>query len=195
MRVCTICKHPQRAEIDRALVDNETLTKHSEALRYRRISRLPSQAHLPQHLAKAAVATEQKSATALVSRVQEKEVIEFRSARDLLGRLGELEGETRSILAEARSATTQVPCSKCGATVEIRTGSNDTALRAIARIEGQLRLAGDIIGVLKTKLSVEVRTIRSYNDLSIEEIESLVAEVKQAQATRALNEGGVNGSA
>jgi len=195
MRLCTICKHPQRTEIDRALVDNETFRNVAKRFGIGASAVYRHKQHLPQHLAKAAKATEQQNATALVGRVQEKEVIEFRSARDLLARLGDLEAETRSILAEARSATTQVPCSKCGATVEIRTGSNDTALKAINRLENQLRLAGDILGLLQKKLSVEVRTIRSYGDLTAEELEFLIAEVEQAHATRALNEGGANGSA
>ena len=129
MRVCTVCRHAQRAEIDRALVDSETYRNVAEHYGVSASALFRHRGHLSQNLVKAAKVTEQQNVTALVTRVQEKEVIEFRSARDLLGRLGDLEAETRSILAEARSATTQVPCSKCGATVEIRTGSNDTALR------------------------------------------------------------------
>ena len=100
--------------------------------------------------------------------------------------MGDIEAETRAILAEARRATTQVPCPNCGASVEVRNGSNDIALNAIGRLESQLRLAGEIIGALKSKLSVEVRVIRSHDDLTVGELDSLIAEAEQHRALAAL---------
>jgi len=182
VRVCTICKHPRRAEIDQALVDSETYRSVAKRFGIGESAVYRHRKHLAEHLAKATKVIQEQQSTALVTRLQERETVEFSSARDLLARLSDLEAETRAILTEARTATTQVPCSSCGATVEVRSGSNDTALKAIGRLEGQVRLAGEILGALKSKLSVEVRVIRSYDDLTVEELQSLIAEEEQARA-------------
>ena len=195
MRDCTVFRRAQRTEIDRALVDNETSRSVAKSFDRGASAVYRHKQHLPEHLAKAARATEQENAGALVRRLQERETIESTDARGLLTRLSEIETETPAILAEARNATSQVPCSNCGAKVVVRGDSNDTAPRAIARLENQLPLAGDILGLLQTKLSVEVRTIRSYKDLTVEELEFLIAEVEHAHKAGALNEGGANGRA
>jgi hypothetical protein len=47
-------------------------------------------------------------------------------------------------------------------------------LKAIARAEAQLRLAAELLGQLRVRM--DVRVIRSLNDLTDEELQSVIAE-------------------
>lgn len=56
-------------------------------------------------------------------------------------------------------------------------------LKAIARAEAQLRLAAEMLGKLRTKVDlVDVRVIRSLNDLTDDELDMVVREAEAIKA-------------
>jgi hypothetical protein len=85
-RVCTACSHPERGEIDAALVEGETLRDIARQYRVGKdVVARHKEAHLPGHLVKA------------------HEVAEIADADTLLSRLRDLNRETSAILKEART--------------------------------------------------------------------------------------------
>ena len=80
------------------------------------------------------------------------EALDFASASGLIERIKALEAETKAILAEERTKREDVKCPNCSEVVQVRSGSSETALRAIARLESQVRLAGEVLGALSAKM-------------------------------------------
>lgn len=144
--VCTICRHKNVAEINTAPIDSQSL--RSIAARWS-ISKTAlirhKKEHLPAHLSAAA------------------EALDFANASDLIERIKALEAETKAILAEERTSRAPVKCPCCSEVVQVRSGSSETALRAIARLESQVRLAGEVLGALSARLSVTV-TVKTPED-------------------------------
>ena len=80
------------------------------------------------------------------------EALDFASASGLIERIKALEAETKAILAEERTKREDVKCPNCSEVVQVRSGSSETTLRAIARLESQVRLAGEVLGALSAKM-------------------------------------------
>src|SRR5579862_4257405 len=116
-RTCTVCKNPNREEIEADLLGTESFrataarwsVSKSALLRHK-------EHHLPAAIVKAAAAKE-----------------EIHGGK-LLERLTELNRETALILREARTASTK---------------DNQLALKAIARVERQLVLEGQLLAEMK----------------------------------------------
>jgi hypothetical protein len=86
-RTCTICSHPDRAEIDRALLDTDSLRDIAGRFDVSRSALDRHKAdHLPEQLSKA------------------QEADEVTQADDLLGRLDELWKEAKEIEARAKKS-------------------------------------------------------------------------------------------
>lgn len=144
-RTCTICRHPDRALIDDALLAGTPY--RAVAGRYH-VSKSALERHkaehLPRHLSQARGAAE---------------VVQ---ADSLLGRLQELNSETRAILSEAKDG-----------------GNNELALKAIARVEKQLELEAKLLAYLEERerekqpgvIGIEVHT------LSEEERQARIEEI------------------
>jgi hypothetical protein len=86
-RVCTVCSHPQRDEIDRALASGQTIRRLAPlyGVSESAISR-HKRNHLPVAIARA------------------REVTEVANAKDMLDQVRGLEAKARSILAQAEAA-------------------------------------------------------------------------------------------
>lgn len=84
-RVCTICSHPKREEIDRTLLAEEPLRDMAGRWSVSKSALSRHSEHLPAHLAKA------------------KEAAEVMQADSLLDRLLSLNAETMAILKKART--------------------------------------------------------------------------------------------
>lgn len=137
--VCTICRHKCVAEINMAMIESRPLRSIADHWSVSKTALIRhKKEHLPSHLSQAA------------------EARDFASASDLIERIKTLEFETKAILAEERTKSEEVKCPHCSEVVQVRSGSSETALRAIARMENQVRLAGEVIGALSAKMSVSV---------------------------------------
>jgi hypothetical protein len=101
-----------------------------------------------------------------------KETVEKLDAATLLQHLQDLRVETLDVLAAAKEAK-----------------DSKTMLAAVARAEAQLRLAAEMLGALQTRLHVQVRVIRSFVDVTDEELQFLVAEAEYIRRLPAPTQG------
>lgn len=85
-RVCTICTHERRLEIDRALIAEEALRDIARRYATSKDALARHREHIPKRLSKA------------------REAEEIAQAETLLDKLKELNAETRAILQETREA-------------------------------------------------------------------------------------------
>lgn len=129
---CSICNHPQRIEIDTALVAGESY--RSIAKRFgvtdSSIGRHKRGGHIAEHIAKAAQKREIKEATALKSildRAEEKTVTE---AETLLQQVTSLKRRAIEILTRAETEGTREACLALG---EVR-----RTLEFLAKVTGEL---------------------------------------------------------
>ncbi len=133
MRVCTVCKHEKRREIDRELVAGASF--RAIAGRYT-LSKSAVERHKSEHLP-----------ARMLKGAEKRAVIDGRS---LLEQLAELGAETRAVLEETRSfAPKGDACEECRQRPVV-------ALRAIQRLEKQLELQGRLLGELKEGPTVNV---------------------------------------
>jgi hypothetical protein len=128
---CTICSHPEREAIDRALVEGESLrsilercSTSSDPIAMGSLHRHKSNNHVPQQLAKA------------------QEAKEVSAADDLIGHVLALTREATEILREARDAK-----------------DHSIALKAIARLEKQIELLAKLKGELDDRATVNILNI------------------------------------
>ena len=106
--------------------------------------------------------------------VKAKAAAEVLDADRLVEHLESLRQETLDVLAAAKKSR-----------------DSQIMLKAIARAEAQLRLAAEMLGKLRTKVDlVDVRVIRSLNDLTNDELDMVVrdAEAIKAEQLRATAE-------
>jgi NADH dehydrogenase/NADH:ubiquinone oxidoreductase subunit G len=136
-RTCAVCRHPQRADIDRALVGNETNRDVSirfgpsiPALQRHRAH------HLPKVLARAQQRAQQRQdaahADAVGAVAQQRQEQEQEQALDVVKQLKVVNATSVAILHEARQA-----------------GDRDTALRAIDRITKQIEVQAKLLSQLE----------------------------------------------
>ena len=125
-RVCSICTHPQRVAIDRAL------TEMSDSNR-----RIASQYDVSERAIRDHKANHLK--VRMLKAVEKREEADIRTAIDVVGQLKAINGAALSVLKEAR---------------ETRDG--DLALKAIDRIQRQIELQAKLIGELSDGNTVNV---------------------------------------
>ena len=129
-RTCTVCSHPERKAIDKAIVAGDPYRGIAQRFAASPDAVLRHKAHVLATLAKATSAAE---------------VVH---ADDLIGRLLDANRVTLEILAEARAA-----------------GELDTALRAVARLEKQIELQGELLGELNRAPTVNIHTAPQWVQL------------------------------
>ena len=117
-RVCSVCTHPNRAEIDRALLAGETSNRRVAA-QYA-VTERAIRDHKRNHLAARMQQAAAKNAEA-----------DIRTAIDVVGQLKAINGAALQVLKDARSAN-----------------DGDLALKAIDRIQRQLELQAKLMGDL-----------------------------------------------
>src|ERR1019366_2297639 len=142
-RTCTICRHPNRNQIDMALVQNGPLRAISDQWSVSKTALLRHRNKcLPTHLLKAKALSDVKSATSLAKEVQQREESEIQSATSLVAELRELAKKTGAVLSRAMSEK-----------------NGDLALKAIARLERQLELKARLLGELEERGSTTSQRI------------------------------------
>jgi hypothetical protein len=165
MMKCTICTHAHATEINQLLIQS---TPYRDIAGRFGISKSTVERHrmrcLPAHLVKAA---EAEGVT---------------DASSLMARLRGLEQETRDILYEARTGVKHANCPKCGEAVAVKGGNSDIALKAIGRLEAQLKLAAELAGLLIKRLDHRVSFKESLELATMEEVEALLAEMETRRA-------------
>ncbi len=118
-RVCSICTHPQRVAIDRALTEMSDSNRRI-ASQYD-VSERAIRDHKANHLA-----------VRMLKAVEKREDADIRTAIDIMGQLKAINGAALSVLKSARDAN-----------------AGDLALKAIDRIQRQIELQAKLIGELQ----------------------------------------------
>ena len=166
-QVCTVCRHPQRATIEDALLRNTPLRKIAERTRTSATALHRHKKHLPAKLAQVAAETAQSiaEATSLLSRVENlmrrSEVIAeeakrarqwaaataaLREARGCLELLGKLRGELQSGTSVKVGVMVQAPSPAMDESVDLELA----IAREISRLTDHFD--DDVIRVLKARL-------------------------------------------
>lgn len=142
-RTCTICTHPERSVIDRALVAGEPFRNVAERTGTSATALHRHKAeHLPRLLAKVertVERTETARAAALVAQGAAQEAQVTRHALDVVGQLKIINASSLAILREARERQ-----------------AGDLALKAIDRIQKQIELQAKLIGELDERPVVNI---------------------------------------
>jgi len=125
-RVCSICVHPKRKEIDRALTEMSDSNRRI-ASRYD-VSERAIRDHKANHLK-----------VRMLKAVEKREEADIRTAIDVVGQLKAINGAALSVLKSARDAK-----------------DGDLALKAIDRIQRQIELQAKLIGELSDGDTVNV---------------------------------------
>jgi hypothetical protein len=163
MRKCTICTHSNVSEINHLLIQS---TPYRDIAGQYGTSKSALERHragcIPAHLLRA------------------KETAEVLDAGNLMARLSSLEQETHEILRESRRASKPVKCPDCGSAVRVK--DNDTALKAISRIEAQLKLFAELRGMLVKRLDARVSFRDAIDNATPEEVKGYLAEMQARRA-------------
>ena len=118
-RVCSICVHPKRKDIDRALTERSASNRRI-ATQYG-VNESAIRGHKTNHLK-----------DRLLKAAERDEQADIRNALDVVGQLRAINGASLTILKEARA-----------------TKDGDLALKAIDRIHRQIELQAKLIGELQ----------------------------------------------
>jgi hypothetical protein len=151
---CTICNHPQRVEIDKALVEGETLRNVAKRfdVSYSAVGRHKRNGHIAEQIAKAAKKKEIKQAKEIVAAVEKKERKETADVDKLLGIVEGLLGECLRMVKGA---------------VE---GDENTKLRAVREARETAKLLLEVQGELAANPVVNITLIETQ----LNEIRALV---------------------
>jgi hypothetical protein len=132
-RMCTVCSHEKRQEIDKALVTGATHREVSERFRlspsavYRH-----KQGHLSERLKRAFESKETRQAVALVEHRAEEKAKEIGQALDVVQQLRAINSATLQVLQKARESE-----------------KHSLSLQAVDRIHRQIELQAKLLGELQ----------------------------------------------
>jgi hypothetical protein len=144
-RSCTICQHPQRAEIDKALVAGEPLRNVAECYATSATALHRHKAHIGQALANAARngAAEQEARAATLARQHAaQEAADARQVLDVLQQLKAINTSSLAILKDARDGK-----------------QHGIALQAIDRVHRQIELQAKLLGDLQQEGTTNITII------------------------------------
>ncbi len=130
---CTICNHPQRVEIDKALISGATYREIAQKYGVSKdaLYRHRKNGHIAEHIAKAARKKEIKQAREIASVVEVKARNEAANAETLLQQITSLKDRALTILDNAEREGTREACLALG---EVR-----RTLEFLAKITGELQ--------------------------------------------------------
>jgi len=159
-RRCTICDHPDRADIDKALVAGESFRKiagrsgttTSSLFRHR-------QSHLAELLARAKntfAAKETARTQELISHQETCEAEKDRQALDVMQQLKAINAACLEVLTQARAE-----------------GKHSILLRAVDRIARQIELQARLLGQIQESQTVNVAILPEWHGLRQVVLEAL----------------------
>jgi hypothetical protein len=154
-RRCSVCFHPERATIEKALLAGEAFrniaqrfgTSPSALVRHRK-------QHLPARLAKAREAAEIAESKELIRQQRAQEAEEVSHAIDVVKQLKAINAACLEVLKKARTS-----------------GDDSTLLRSVDRIHRQIELQARLLGEIQEGPSVNVLVMpewRQIRDLLVE---------------------------
>lgn len=151
---CTICNHSQRVEIDKALVEGETLRNVAKRfdVSYSSVGRHKRNGHIAEQIAKAARKKEIKQAGEIASVVEEKERREVADADRLLRVVEGLLAECLRMVKDAQ------------------VGDEGTKLRAVREARETAKLLLEVQGELAANPVINITLIETQ----LNEIRALV---------------------
>ena len=152
-RQCTICNHPQRGEIDKALV---------AGVAYRRIAaeygvsdgslrRHKKNGHIAEQIAKAAKKKEIKQAKEVQAAILAQEAQEVADAQTILDEVSRLKDRALTILDRAETEGTREACM---ALREVR-----GIVELLAKVRGELKGDGPTINIIQNPQFVEFKSV------------------------------------
>ena len=151
---CTICNHPQRVEIDKALVEGESLRNVAKRfdVSYSSVGRHKRNGHIVEQIAKVAKKKEIKQAEQIAAVVEEKERHEVASVDKLLKIIEALLAECLGMIRGAAA------------------GDENTKLRAVREARETAKLLLEVQGELAANPVVNITLIETQ----LNEIRALV---------------------
>jgi gamma-glutamylcyclotransferase (GGCT)/AIG2-like uncharacterized protein YtfP len=152
-RQCTICNHPQRGEIDKALV---------AGVAYRRIAaeygvsdgslrRHKKNGHIAEQIAKVAKKKEIQQAKEVRAAILAQEAQEVADAQTILDEVSRLKGRALTILDRAETEGTREACM---ALREVR-----GIVELLAKVRGELKGDGPTINIIQNPQFVEFKSV------------------------------------
>jgi len=152
-RQCTICNHPQRVEIDKALV---------AGVAYRRIAaeygvsdgslrRHKRNGHIAEQIAKAAKKMEIQQAKEVQAAILAQEAQEVADAQTILDEVSRLKDRALTILDRAETEGTREACM---ALREVR-----GIVELLAKVRGELKGDGPTINIIQNPQFVEFKSV------------------------------------
>ena len=177
-RTCTVCTHPERAAIDKALVAGgpyRSIAKHFGTSAQDRLR------HKESHLRDLLAAAKQRQTAheaALGAAVQEQEAAKVEQAIDIVKQLKAINAASVAILHEARQA-----------------GNAEVALKAIDRVWRQIELQARLLGELDERPQVNVLLAPEWVSIRSTVLSALgpYPEARAAVAQQLLTLEGSNG--
>lgn len=165
-RTCTVCGHPKRPAIDRALVAGESSNRRIAA-QYGTTERAIRD-HKANHLK-----------VRMLKAVDRREEADIRTAIDVVGQLRTINGAALSILKEARKSR-----------------DGELALKAIDRIQRQIELQAKLIGELQQEGTTNIIVAPEWVSIRTVMLTALAehpnARMSVASALQSLEQGNVH---
>ena len=148
-RRCTVCLHPKRTKVDKALVANRTYRSIADEYGLSEAAlKRHKKTHLPARLAKAHQAAEKTEATRLVNHRRELEAEDNREALDIIQQLRAVNAACLEVLKRARAD-----------------GQDSTLLRAVDRIHRQIEIQARLLGQIQDGQTVNVLVMPEWHEL------------------------------
>jgi hypothetical protein len=156
-RRCTVCDHPKRAAIDRALAEGQTLRHVAEtfgisasaALRHRR-------RHLARHLAHAIEHANGAQAAEIVREQESRKAREIVHALDVVRQLQAINAACLEILQKSRAS-----------------GKDTVSLGAVDRIHRQIELQARLLGEIQDGQTVNVLVAPEWQEVRLVVVNAL----------------------
>jgi hypothetical protein len=150
---CSICNHPKRVEIDKALIDGGSYRDVAGRFGVSRsaVGRHKRNGHIAEKIAKVARKKEIKEAEAIDAVVLAHEVQEVANAGSILAEVSALKTRALAILDNAESEGTREACM---ALREVR-----GIVELLAKVRGELKGDGVTVNLIQTPQFVEFKAI------------------------------------
>lgn len=148
-RRCTVCLHPKRTKVDKALVADRTFRSIADEFRLSEAAlKRHKKIHLPTRLAKAHQEEERVEATKLVRHRQELKADDHREALDIVHQLRAVNAACLEVLKRARTD-----------------GKDSTLLRAVDRIHRQIEIQARLLGQIQDTQTINVAILPEWHGI------------------------------
>ena len=150
---CTICNHPLRVEIDKALVAGATYREIAQRFGVSRdaLYRHRKNGHIAEQIAKAAKKKEIQQAKEVQAAILAQEAQEVADAQTILDEVSRLKGRALTILDRAETEGTREACM---ALREVR-----GIIELLAKVRGELKSDGPTINIIQNPQFVEFKSV------------------------------------